>query len=122
MASAIRRFITAPANQVQVLLLAMGMDASGLTLTCANHLFVLDPVLSPAVNAQLIGRICRQGQVRPCYVCHLLVENSVETRMTLLRHRLASGAGGAGAGGAGAVSTTAVDSSTPGTDAARASG
>ena len=72
----------------------------------ANHLFVIDPVLSPAVMAQLVGRFVRQGQQRECVVYHLAVRGSVEERIIAMRERRADGDGGAGAeegaGGAGA--------------------
>lgn len=59
----------------------------------ANHLFVMDPVLSPAVTAQLIGRIARMSQTRPCYVYHLAAIGSVEERMIVWRAALARGNG-----------------------------
>jgi hypothetical protein len=100
--AAIRAFTTRPAGEVKVLLLALGTDCSGLTLTAANHLFVMDPVLSPGATAQLVGRIARMSQTKPCYVYHLAVAGSVEERMLVWRDALARGAvrGGKGAGAA----------------------
>jgi hypothetical protein len=75
----------------RVLILSLGSDCAGLTLTAASHLFVLDPPLSPAIMSQLIGRICRQGQTRPCTVFHFVVKDSVEEKMIKVRAKLARG-------------------------------
>lgn len=47
--------------------------------------------MSPAVTAQLIGRIARQGQVKPCFVYHFAALDSLEERMICLRDKIASG-------------------------------
>ena len=103
-AAAVGDFVSRPS--ARVLLLAIGSDNAGLTLTCANEHFVLDPVFSPGVMAQLIGRIQRQGQQRECRVYHMAVQGSVEERIIAMRcARRADGDGGDGAGavaGAGA--------------------
>ncbi len=88
-------------------MLAVATDCAGLTLTCANHIFLLDPVLSPAVMAQLVGRISRQGQTRPCYVYNFVVDDSIEGAILHLRTRLASGVTSEGAAGAAEVDATA---------------
>jgi SNF2 family DNA or RNA helicase len=96
-ARAVQNFQTKP--RARVLLLSIGADCAGLTLTAANHLFVLDPVLSPQVMGQLAGRICRQGQVKPCFVYHMAVAGSVEERIIAMRCvRASAGEHAAGAG------------------------
>ena len=99
-AAAVGDFVRRPS--ARVLLLAIGSDNAGLTLTCASELFVLDPVLSPGVMAQLVGRIVRQGQQRECRVFHLAVQGSVEERIIALRCSRAGAAAGAAGAGAGA--------------------
>jgi hypothetical protein len=42
-----------------------GMGAAGLNLTIANNAVFLEPSLSPALEAQAIGRVHRSGQVGP---------------------------------------------------------
>jgi hypothetical protein len=91
----------------RVLILSLGTDCAGLTLTCASHLFVLDPPLSPAVMSQLVGRICRQGQTRTCHVFHMVVKDSVEERMIAIRARLARGEASGGAADTAAVDAAA---------------
>ena len=105
-AAAVQAFQTKPATRV--LLLAVGTDCAGLTLTMANHLFVVDPVLSAAVMAQLVGRVVRQGQQRECTIYHMAVADSVEERIIAMRcarglevEAEAEAGAGAGAGAAG---------------------
>ena len=95
-AARLATFKSAPAARCKALVLAVATDCAGLTLTRANHLFLVDPILSPAVSAQLVGRIARQGQTRPCSVYHLVVGGSVEERMLRLRFKLAAGAAAGG--------------------------
>ena len=56
-ASALSSFKRSSALECRALILSAATDCAGLTLTIANHIFCLDPVLSPAVMAQLAGRI-----------------------------------------------------------------
>ena len=95
-ATRLSTFKNTDALTCRVLVLAVATDCAGLTLTRANHLFILDPIISPAVFAQLVGRIARQGQSRPCTVYNMVVSNSVEENMIKLRTRLAAGQGSGG--------------------------
>jgi hypothetical protein len=99
--------ITSSRPPPRVLILSLGSDCAGLTLTAASHLFVLDPPLSPAIMSQLIGRICRQGQTRPCTVFHFVVKDSVEEMMIKVRAKLAKGDSAGGSAMAAAVDSTA---------------
>ena len=110
-AECLAKFKHTPASVCRVLVLAVATDCAGLTLTRANHLFLMDPIISPYVFAQLVGRIARQGQTRPCFVYDLVIGGSVEVGMLRLRARLA-----AGEGAGGSTATQIVDA------AARASG
>eukprot|EP00478_Filoreta_tenera_P002447 GABV01002533.1.p3 GENE.GABV01002533.1~~GABV01002533.1.p3 ORF type:complete len:106 (-),score=21.74 GABV01002533.1:120-437(-) len=55
-------------ESVSVLLLSAATDASGLTLVAAQRVFLLEPSLNPAVEAQAVNRVHRIGQTRPCFV------------------------------------------------------
>ena len=56
----------------QVFLLSMRSGAVGLNLTSSNHVFLMEPVMNPALEAQAIGRSWRMGQVRiVCTLCLL---------------------------------------------------
>ena len=48
-------------------------------------------MLSPSATSQLVGRICRMSQTRPCFVYHFAVAGSVEERMIRMRDALSRG-------------------------------
>lgn len=47
-----------------VFLLSVRSGAVGINLTAASHVFLLEPLLNPALEAQAIGRSWRMGQTR----------------------------------------------------------
>jgi E3 ubiquitin-protein ligase SHPRH len=61
-----------------VFLLSLGAAAAGLTLTRANHVFLLEPALDPAVEQQAVARVHRYGQDRAVTIVRLLVQGTVE--------------------------------------------
>lgn len=44
-------------------------------------MFIMEPCLNPALEAQAIGRVHRLGQKRPVEVTRLIVKDSVESRI-----------------------------------------
>jgi SNF2 family DNA or RNA helicase len=50
--------------------------ACGINLTAASHIFILEPCLNAAVEAQAIGRAWRMGQQRNVVVKRLFVKVS----------------------------------------------
>ena len=87
----------------QVFLLSLGAGGSGLNLTAADHVFLLDPWWNPAVEAQAADRAHRIGQTRPVMVYRLVAADTVEERVLDLQQSkrgLADAAlGGAAAAG-----------------------
>ena len=51
--------------------------AVGITLTAADHLFIMEPCLNPALERQVINRAYRIGQKRVLHVQRLVMANSV---------------------------------------------
>ena len=82
---------TVDAGSCRVLLLLSSTDCAGITLTAASHLFLMEPTDSHSVTSQLVARIARQGQCRPCVVYHIVPAGSVEERGFLLREARLSG-------------------------------
>lgn len=62
--------------ETRVFLLCLGTAAAGLTLTRANHVFLLEPGLDPAVEQQAVARVHRYGQTRPVKIVRLLLQVS----------------------------------------------
>jgi SNF2 family DNA or RNA helicase len=87
-----------------VLLLSLKAGGTGLTLTAADHVVLLDPWWNPAVEDQAADRAHRIGQDKPVFVHRLVAADTVEDRILALqesKRRLAEAALGQGAGGAG---------------------
>ncbi|KAL7442692.1 hypothetical protein ACHAXM_009134 [Skeletonema potamos] len=68
-----------------ILLLNVKNGAEGLTLTEANHAFVLEPILNHAIDAQAINRIHRIGQTSKTYVHRYIVADTVEEKIDAMR-------------------------------------
>jgi superfamily II DNA or RNA helicase len=88
----VTRFQTDPA--CKLFLISLKAGGSGLNLTAADYVYLLDPWWNPAVEAQAIDRTHRPGQTRPVLAYRLIAENTVEDKILELQARkrqLASG-------------------------------
>jgi SNF2 family DNA or RNA helicase len=70
-----------------VMLLSLRAGGTGLNLTAADHVFLLDPWWNPAVEAQAADRVHRIGQERPVVVHRLIARNTVEEGILALHER-----------------------------------
>jgi superfamily II DNA or RNA helicase len=68
-----------------VLLISLKAGGTGLNLTAADHVFLMDPWWNPAIEDQAADRAHRIGQDRPVLVYRLVAENTVEERMLVLQ-------------------------------------
>ncbi len=68
-----------------VMLVSLKAGGTGLTLTAADHVFLLDPWWNPAVEEQAAGRAHRIGQTRPVIVHKLVAESTVEEKIIELQ-------------------------------------
>lgn len=89
-----------------VMLVSLKAGGVGLTLTAADHVFLLDPWWNPAVEDQAADRTHRIGQQHPVLVHRLVAEDTVEERLIDLQERkralsraVLDGVGGADASG-----------------------
>lgn len=56
----------------------MRSGAVGINLTSANYVFMMEPLMNPALDDQAIGRAWRMGQKRPVTVKRFFVKGSME--------------------------------------------
>lgn len=68
-----------------VLLVSLRAGGTGLNLTAADHVFLLDPWWNPAVEDQAADRAHRIGQDRPVLVHRLVARDTVEERILALQ-------------------------------------
>merc|ERR1712228_47644 len=61
--------------------LTVRSGAVGITLTSANHVFMLEPTLNPALYLQAINRVYRLGQTKKVFIHTLIMRNSIEQRI-----------------------------------------
>ena len=89
-----------------VLLLSLKAGGTGLNLTAADHVFLLDPWWNPAAEDQAADRAHRIGQDKPVMVYRLVAKDTVEERILALQEKkraLADAAIGEGGGAAGGI-------------------
>jgi SNF2 family DNA or RNA helicase len=70
-----------------VMLISLKAGGTGLTLTRADHVFLVDPWWNPAVEDQAADRIHRIGQEHPVLVHRLVAEDTVEEQLLTLQER-----------------------------------
>lgn len=78
---AVERF---QSGQTPVFLLSLLAGGTGLNLTAADRVIILDPWWNPAAEAQAADRAHRIGQERPVHVLRLVTAGTIEARV----HRL----------------------------------
>ncbi|RUO93122.1 helicase [Corallococcus sp. AB018] len=70
-----------------VLLMSLKAGGTGLNLTAADHVFLMDPWWNPAVEAQAADRAHRIGQERPVMVYRLVSQGTVEEKILGLQEK-----------------------------------
>ncbi|MCP4868898.1 MAG: DEAD/DEAH box helicase [Proteobacteria bacterium] len=70
-----------------VFLVSLKAGGTGLNLTAADHVFLLDPWWNPAAEQQAVDRAHRIGQDKPVFVWKLVTADSVEERVLALQAR-----------------------------------
>ncbi|KCV73105.1 hypothetical protein H696_00650 [Fonticula alba] len=70
-------------SDVRVLLLSARAGGAGLNLTGASRLVLYDINWNPAIDQQAMGRIWREGQLRPTFIYRLFSVGTVEERIFL---------------------------------------
>jgi superfamily II DNA or RNA helicase len=70
-----------------VMLVSLKAGGTGLNLTAADHVFLLDPWWNPAVEDQAADRAHRIGQDRPVMVYRMVAKDTVEERILALQSK-----------------------------------
>ena len=79
---------------------------TGLNLTAADHVFLMDPWWNPAAEDQAADRAHRIGQDRPVIVYRMVARDTVEERILALQEKKRALADAALADGGAAASIT----------------
>jgi superfamily II DNA or RNA helicase len=70
-----------------ILLASLKAGGTGLNLTAADHVFLVDPWWNPAAEDQAADRAHRIGQERPVMVYRMVAKDTVEERILALQER-----------------------------------
>lgn len=70
-----------------LLLASLKAGGTGLNLTAADHVYLLDPWWNPAAEAQAADRAHRIGRERPVFIHRLITRDTVEERVLMLQDR-----------------------------------
>jgi superfamily II DNA or RNA helicase len=79
----VTRFNADPA--CKVFLISLKAGGTGLNLTSADYVYLLDPWWNPAVEAQAIDRTHRPGQTRPVLAYRVIAQDTVEDKILELQ-------------------------------------
>jgi SNF2 family DNA or RNA helicase len=86
-----------------VMLLSLKAGGVGITLTAADHIYILDPWWNPAAEDQAADRAHRIGQENPVFIHRLVARDTVEDKILLLQKKKKALAEGVIADAAGAA-------------------
>ncbi|OUM63433.1 hypothetical protein PIROE2DRAFT_43390, partial [Piromyces sp. E2] len=72
---------------ISVMLISLKAGGLGLTLTVASRVYLFEPHFNPAAENQAIDRVHRLGQVKPVFVYHYIIENTIEENIVSLQNK-----------------------------------
>ena len=74
-------------GRAQVFLISLKAGGSGLTLTEADYVYVMDPWWNPAAEEQAIDRAHRIGQTKKVNVYRMVATDTIEAKVVELQDR-----------------------------------
>ena len=74
-------------NDVNIFLISLKAGNSGLTLTAADYVFLVDPWWNTAVQQQAIDRAYRIGQTKNVFAYQMICKDSIEEKIVELQQR-----------------------------------
>jgi superfamily II DNA or RNA helicase len=83
--SLVRRFQTD--HEIKAFIMTLKTGGTGLNLTAADYIFILDPWWNSAAETQAIDRSHRIGQLNPVFCYRLIAKDTIEERIMELQKR-----------------------------------
>ena len=81
----VRSFQTDP--DIKAFIMTLKTGGTGINLTAADYIFIMDPWWNSAAEAQAVDRSHRIGQVNPVFCCRLIARGTIEERILELQQR-----------------------------------
>jgi SNF2 family DNA or RNA helicase len=72
-------------DEVRVFLISLKAGGTGLNLTAADYVFIVDPWWNPSVENQAIDRVYRIGQSKNVTAIRMICKNTIEEKMILIK-------------------------------------
>jgi SNF2 family DNA or RNA helicase len=72
-------------NEASILLISLKAGGTGLNITEADHVFILDPWWNPYIEMQAMDRAHRIGQTKPVFVYRFITANTIEEKILLMQ-------------------------------------
>ncbi|HEY1163882.1 MAG TPA: C-terminal helicase domain-containing protein [Chitinophaga sp.] len=72
-------------EDIRVFLISLKAGGTGLNLTAADYVYIVDPWWNPAVENQAIDRCHRIGQDKHVVAVRLICQNTIEEKIQLLQ-------------------------------------
>jgi SNF2 family DNA or RNA helicase len=74
-------------DDLRVFLISLKAGGTGLNLTAADYVYILDPWWNPAVENQAIDRCYRIGQDKKVFAYRMICKNTVEEKIMILQNK-----------------------------------
>ena len=74
-------------NEAAIFLISLKAGGTGLNLTAADYVFLLDPWWNPAVERQAMDRTHRIGQDKPVFVYKFITKDTIEEKIVNLQEK-----------------------------------
>jgi SNF2 family DNA or RNA helicase len=74
-------------NEAAIFLISLKAGGTGLNLTAADYVFLLDPWWNPAVERQAMDRTHRIGQDKPVFVYKFITKDTIEEKIINLQEK-----------------------------------
>jgi SNF2 family DNA or RNA helicase len=71
--------------EIQIFLISLKAGGTGLNLTAAEYVFLLDPWWNPAIEAQAVDRAHRIGQKNTVFTYKFITQHTVEEKILALQ-------------------------------------
>lgn len=76
-----------PGNEVNIFLISLKAGNTGLTLTAADYVFLVDPWWNTAVQQQAVDRAYRIGQTKNVFAYQMICKDSIEEKIIELQQQ-----------------------------------
>lgn len=86
-AHVIEQFQLSEVNEPMILLASLRASSTGINLTAASRVYLMEPWWNPAVEEQAMDRVHRIGQKEEVKIVRLIAKNSIEEKILMLQEK-----------------------------------